>query len=151
MSELKIHTSLLKNEGKIEKAFEGYHCAAIEDLAKISSFNICYEASLAGEEYLLRGKISGKLAFNCGKCLKDFEFTVENIEFVQSYDLTTTDIDVEEEIRQAILLNIPQHPVCDQQCKGLCAQCGTDLNDIKCLCHKEKQTDARWDKLKKLL
>ncbi len=151
MSELKIHTVLLKNEGKIEKTVEGYRCASIEDVVKAQSFTISYEASLAGEEYLLQGKVSGTILLNCGKCLKDFELSVKDISFVQSYELTTVEIDVDEEIRQAIVLGIPQHPVCTELCKGLCPMCGTDLNVRTCCCHKEKQTDARWDKLKKLL
>lgn len=151
MSELKIYTALLKNEGKIEKTVESYKCSGLDDLVKGQKLAVAYEASATGDEYLLRGTASGMLTLNCGKCLCDFELSSGAISFVQSYEKDTQIIDVDEEIRQTVLLNLPMHPVCSDKCKGLCPQCGINLNTATCLCHKEKQTDVRWDKLKNLI
>jgi uncharacterized protein len=151
MIQLKISAALLKNEGKIEKSVEVYECGGLEGLVKRQQIAVFYEASIAGEEYLLRGTVSGMLKLSCGKCLKDFDFPLSSVEFVQSFEASTAEIDVDDEIRQAVLLSIPLHPACSDVCKGLCPQCGANLNDATCNCHDTQPQDSRWENLKKLL
>lgn len=43
-------------------------------------------------------------------------------------------IDIREDVRRYLLLEIPLWPVCDEDCKGLCATCGANLNDDACAC-----------------
>lgn len=151
MDKIKIATTLLKNEGKIEKTVVDYNCSAIDDLVRSARLSLHYVASKAGDEFLLRGSVSGCLVVNCGKCLKDFEIQLDSMAFTQSYEPSTLAIDVDDEARQTLLLNIPLHPVCSHNCKGLCAKCGVNLNESKCNCRHEEKTDARWEKLKELL
>jgi uncharacterized protein len=58
-------------------------------------------------------------------------------------------LDLEEAVRQAWALALPMQPLCRPDCKGLCARCGTDLNEGACTCSPEE--DDRWSLLKKLL
>jgi uncharacterized protein len=52
-------------------------------------------------------------------------------------------VDVEEVLREQVLLEVPFTHVCRPDCKGLCPQCGEDLNAGPCGC-AEAPTDSRW-------
>ena len=58
-------------------------------------------------------------------------------------------IDITQFARDAIMLSIPLKPICSENCKGLCAECGQNLNVGKCKCGK-KRIDPRWKDLKGL-
>lgn len=59
------------------------------------------------------------------------------------------EIDLWPELREALLLSLPAKPVCREDCRGLCAQCGKKLGDKPCGC-TIKEVDPRWEKLVKL-
>lgn len=56
-------------------------------------------------------------------------------------------IDLDPILREQILLALPMHVVCNDDCKGLCAQCGQNLNEAKCGCDP-KPVDPRLAALK---
>lgn len=47
-------------------------------------------------------------------------------------------IDLDDEVQQQVLLLLPAHPLCDDACKGLCAECGANLNEEPCRCADKK-------------
>jgi len=49
---------------------------------------------------------------------------------------------LDELIRQDLVVNVPLRPLCEDACRGLCAQCGTDLNQGSCECEPERETPA---------
>jgi uncharacterized protein len=51
-------------------------------------------------------------------------------------------IDLDPIVREQVLLALPMSAVCREDCKGLCAQCGQNLNEKKCGC-EPKVTDPR--------
>ncbi|MCE9571609.1 MAG: DUF177 domain-containing protein [Deltaproteobacteria bacterium] len=57
-------------------------------------------------------------------------------------------IDLEPLIREQFVLAVPYAPLCREDCKGLCAQCGADLNTAPCAC--ESPIDPRFAALKGL-
>jgi uncharacterized protein len=57
-------------------------------------------------------------------------------------------IDLEPLLREQFVLAVPYAPLCSETCKGLCAQCGIDLNTGTCAC--EKPIDPRLAVLKGL-
>jgi len=57
-------------------------------------------------------------------------------------------IDLEPLFREQFVLAVPYAPLCREDCKGLCPQCGTDLNSGTCAC--EKPIDPRLAALKGL-
>ena len=61
-------------------------------------------------------------------------------------------IDPKSELREAILLELPGLPLCSNDCKGLCPDCGANLNiPDACNCsHQEKSTGEWKEQLKKL-
>jgi uncharacterized protein len=60
------------------------------------------------------------------------------------------DLDLEELLREQVMLNAQMKPLCSETCKGLCPKCGRDLNTGSCSC-VQKETDPRLEVLKKLL
>lgn len=57
-------------------------------------------------------------------------------------------VDLEPVIREQLILAVPYAPLCREDCKGLCPQCGVDRNVESCTC--EKPTDPRFAALKGL-
>jgi uncharacterized protein len=56
-------------------------------------------------------------------------------------------VDLDPIVREQILLALPEYPVCDEKCKGLCPACGANLNDRECGCDRHVP-DPRWAGLK---
>jgi uncharacterized protein len=61
----------------------------------------------------------------------------------------TEEVDVTEDIREALILNLPHFPLCNENCKGLCAHCGKDLNGGPCGCRKTEEGGS-WGALNNL-
>ncbi len=74
----------------------------------------------------------------------------EALEDPDSYPVApdAAEIDVTPAVREELLLAAPRYVVCRDDCKGLCPQCGQDLNAGPCGC--APATDARWQPLKSL-
>ena len=105
----------------------------------------------------LRGHLQGALQVACSRCLQDFVLDLdETIDFtlvqslpadapyeidLQPEDLDTeffdgVTIDVDLIVAEQIFLALPQKPLCQRECAGLCSGCGADLNREGCKCEK---------------
>lgn len=73
----------------------------------------------------------------CSRCLSSFDKEVQK-EFVFHYlmDTVTTEIDIGDDVRQEMIVDVPVRVLCQDDCKGLCPGCGVDLNTEKCQCGK---------------
>jgi uncharacterized protein len=58
-------------------------------------------------------------------------------------------IDVDEIVKEQILLAVPTRMLCREDCKGICPECGADRNTGECNC-VTNDIDPRWAALKKL-
>ncbi|MBX7053906.1 MAG: DUF177 domain-containing protein [Pyrinomonadaceae bacterium] len=118
----------------------------------------------------LRGTVQVAAKVDCSRCLEPIERPIETFFdaiFVSS-DMMPEDaetvladadldesvaeggiIDVAETLREQILLDLPDHPVCSETCKGLCPKCGGNRNLIDCKC-EENEIDPRWAALRDL-
>ncbi len=74
----------------------------------------------------------------------------EALDDPDSYPLApeATEIDVTPAVREELVLAAPRYVVCRDDCKGLCPQCGKDLNAGPCGC--SPVTEARWRPLQAL-
>ncbi len=119
---------------------------------------------------LVDGWVDLTLQLECDRCLKVFEqpmhITFEE-QFYPTVDVVTGlalapfdeeeifpidahhELDLTEAIRQNTLTALPMVTLCQEDCKGLCSQCGHDLNLGPCECKPE--VDARLSVLEKLL
>jgi uncharacterized protein len=95
-------------------------------------------AQHVSEELVVRGKLSTQLDLRCTRCSEFFSTTVAVSDFLRAYPAPegVDAVDVTEDLREELLLQIPGFPVCSEECKGLCVQCGADLNKGSCGCAK---------------
>lgn len=93
-------------------------------------------AEVVSSELLVQGSLSVPMKLCCAKCADFFSTRVQVLSFLRAYALTagTESVDITEDIREEILLNLPAFPLCATGCKGLCPQCGKDLNEGPCAC-----------------
>ena len=58
-------------------------------------------------------------------------------------------IDISKDVRDYMILSTPMKRLCKEDCKGLCAKCGVDLNEKQCDCNDD-EIDDRWKVLLEL-
>ena len=111
---------------------------------------------------VLTARLNGELSLVCDRCARPFrrEKTVEyetllafELENGENDDIVLLDADGELDLdglmEEVFLLEMDTKNLCSQDCKGLCAGCGADLNVESCRCKKE--IDPRLAKLARLL
>jgi uncharacterized protein len=59
-----------------------------------------------------------------------------------AYPLVDDEVDLADLVHDAVLLELPIAPVCDEECRGLCPLCGINRNEQTCHC--ETPRDERW-------
>lgn len=100
----------------------------------------------------------------CDRCLDEFTQVLSNsYEMLYLFDTTssldfqgdvtiispdTTEIDIDDDVRQIALLALPMKTLCRKDCAGLCPICGKNLNFESCEC-KIAEPDGRWAALAK--
>ncbi|MGN0852648.1 MAG: YceD family protein [Kiritimatiellia bacterium] len=105
-------------------------------------------AQVLGTELLVRGRLAQDFDAVCSRCGADFDFTVTVPDFTASVEVgeKTEFVDLTDELRQCIILALPTYPVCREDCRGVCAMCGKNLNEGSCACSHDEQ-DSRWGAL----
>jgi uncharacterized protein len=107
-------------------------------------------AQLQGRSVLVTGRLATEAMLRCGRCLKPFRRRLTAKEFVFLQELSGEDfVDLTPQMREDILLELPQRAICQPDCKGLCPVCGKNLNEGACGC-KVSREDLRWQALNKL-
>lgn len=116
-----------------------------------------------GDRYYFSGRISGTLEAPCRRCLKPAThevreevhllFAETGAEGADDPDVFVVppharELDLRPAVREQWLLAAPSFVQCSEQCRGLCTQCGADLNDGPCGC--PPLPDSRWDALRAL-
>lgn len=148
MENLKINTACVKEAGKIEQVIESFYCSAIEESTIKQNLKICFALNHLNDEIFLTGKINGMIVLECSRCLENFAFPVE-IQIDQVYPASTEVIDINEELRELLILNLPGKPLCNKVCSGICPVCGKNLNNGRCKC-TISTGNLQWEKLKDL-
>ena len=110
---------------------------------------------------MLEGSADTTLELVCDRCLKPFRqelrlpvstLLAETLEDEENDEIVLLEdgaVDLDEVFTTALVLSMDSKHVCDQDCKGLCATCGANLNEGPCGCRKE--IDPRLAALAQLL
>ena len=109
-----------------------------------------------GDNFYVTANINTIISVECRRCINPFEvdlittldllFSIDNEasepdeDDERYYDGET--LDISEDVRRALVLEIPTWSLCSETCKGLCSQCGTDLNTTDCSCEITDETSA---------
>lgn len=105
-------------------------------------------AKMTEPTVLVVGQVDTTVTQICGRCLEKFDKRITGA-FQQIFNLDLDEIDVTQDVRETVLIDLPIRPVCKDNCRGLCPVCGINRNNATCRCAEEK-TDPRWSKLKEL-
>lgn len=89
------------------------------------------KAQVFGSELLVRGTLEQDFDLVCSRCGRDFDTTVRAAEFAESYEIgeNTTEIDLTGDIREAVLLELPNYPLCDENCPGVAVTTDAPADD----------------------
>lgn len=128
-----------------------------EDVVLAEPVTLCGEFINRGSDVIeFSAECSYLLNLRCARCLKQFvrRFPCSIHEVFREPEdwedfLADGLIDVTAIVRHAILLGMETRYLCKEDCKGLCAKCGQDLNEGSCGCQEE--IDPRLSVLKQLL
>lgn len=121
----------------------------------------------AGMDMMVRGEIKSGLIAQCDRCLNEVHIPVEapfDLIYVPGdpgagqtgeHELHDRDlilavyeneqINLDELVIEQLQLSLPTRVLCREDCRGLCSECGADLNFEQCRC--EKPIDPRWQAL----
>ncbi|OPY04754.1 MAG: hypothetical protein A4E67_02254 [Syntrophaceae bacterium PtaB.Bin038] len=170
---MKIHVSLIPEEGRrLQYTLEGdWYRDYLQKGGAMEFRTRPAEVSAAVHKVLdavtLDIRVETALDLDCGRCLESFRLPVRS-EFrytlvpsrdpeEQKEELSDEDIsfgyyrddliDLNALVYEQILLQVPMKPLCAETCRGLCAQCGANLNAEPCGC-KPGAADGRLGALK---
>lgn len=116
------------------------------------------------------GDVKTTVSICCSRCLAEYEssissyFTIifrkgivepgfsEDETELSEDDLISSvysgdEIDLTHDIEEQVAMAIPLKPLCEESCKGLCPECGVDLNKSSCTC-TEKAFNFKFSALK---
>ena len=163
---MKLYRSDLENSISnqlFEISTEEFELDSIIFVEKTIFCKISAEPTTGG--FHIYGDITAKLLESCDRCLSSYksqknielniiltnnddllnEKNIDIIQFLDSEDF----VSLSPLIRDLILLENPIKKLCSKECKGLCANCGTNFNKLDCECELSIENN-RWIELKKL-
>ena len=141
----------------------------------VAPVDLAFEIHKDKDKFRLVGTVTTELELACSRCLEPFKLPVDR-EFdlrylpagagepesdddaeteVEEDDVSITfyrdeQIDLNELLREQFYLALPMKPLCFDDCKGICPQCGTNRNTAPCDCNPHWE-DPRLAGLKTLL
>jgi uncharacterized metal-binding protein YceD (DUF177 family) len=111
------------------------------------------------EGVLITGDLDVPVEGSCARCLEPLEDTLHlSVQELYAYAGSTTEatseedevrriegdhLDLEPLARDTVVLNLPLAPVCTEDCRGLCVDCGQRLDDLPAD-HTHEVVDPRW-------
>ena len=150
------------------KTYEAEDELKCSDLEVVGPVSVSLKLTNAETRILVQGEASAELRTVCARCDEAFLLPLEIVveegfvpEDSPEADVTGLDafevltykedrVPLDEMLRQNFLAAVPMQPICrGGECKGMCDQCGCDLNTASCKC-KEEDIDPRWAALGEL-
>ncbi len=147
---------------------EGEPALEIEDARLMGRAELELSANREGARVKLAGSVKATIEYDCDRCLGP-----QSIKVDQDFDLLYLPpagsegehelgerdllvgfyqgdfIDADDLVREQVVLALPMVKLCAEECRGLCVECGANLNQGECSCSIE-QGDPRWEALKRL-
>ncbi len=141
-----------------------------ERVVLIEPASVIGKIRLSGNQVFVSGHVETRAQVECDRCLQpvaipvNADFTLEYIsgsdyESSETAELTEAEmtvsvfdgeaLDVDEIVKEQVLLAVPTRMLCREDCKGICPECGADRNTGECDC-VTNDIDPRWAALKDL-
>jgi uncharacterized protein len=141
-----------------------------EDFTVAAPVDLAFDIYKDKDQFRFVGRVQTTLELPCSRCVEPFKLSVdssfdlrylprshnvgEGEREVEEDDLSTSfyedeTIDLGQLMREQFYLALPMKPLCREACRGLCPQCGTNLNRGTCDCRRDWE-DPRLAPLKAL-
>lgn len=167
-NEMMIEVERLTDEGEgFEKVYAPGALSLEDEYASLlREVRFDGRVSKKHDEVCVQGSIETAVGLLCDRCLSPVVVAVK-IDFkaelvaaleagTEARELQDADLDIsvyegatinlDEIVREQILLSLPTRQLCGEDCRGLCASCGANLNANACACERQ-QVDPRWSAL----
>jgi uncharacterized protein len=126
-----------------------------DDYAIVAPVSLVFDIDKDKDKFHLVGRVKTTLEMPCSRCLEAFRFDVDapfDLRYqphaehhgadereLEADDVDTAfyendEIDLGQLIHEQFYLALPMKPLCKDDCKGLCPNCGTNLNKATCDC-----------------
>ncbi len=106
------------------------------DLHYLGEIELDGTAERVGETVFFNGKLTRKIEKICARCVRALVES-EQIPFDLSYETGHQEfIDTTDDLKDILFLEREERFLCRKDCKGLCPDCGADLNHEACRCQK---------------
>lgn len=128
-----------------------------DDLGLAHPLDVHLELYRLPDHVRITGSVGGALRASCHRCLKPFEWTLDekvDTYLVQAPEGTKEDeeveidgeeemdfeffegdaIDIDRLVLEQVFLAVPYKLLCSDSCRGICPGCGADLNEEQCKC-----------------
>jgi uncharacterized protein len=124
----------------------------------------------AGRKLVLEGSFSAVMLMTCDRCLETYPLEIRNTfrvyvsnpartdstgemeldaEEMEDHFVSGEEIDLAETVREQVFLALPMKSLCSEDCLGLCAGCGVNLNKDRCAC-SQRPPEGAFSKLRHL-
>ncbi len=136
-------------EGAEEAAVLGLDGVDAEALGPLT-YNL--RADCVSGQLIVKGAVAATLKMECARCGVFFSTTVREPAFLRAYEIDSIAadvLDITDDLRESVLLEMPHYPLCSRDCAGRCPVCGKNLKAGSCSCEPE-QGRGHWDELDKL-
>ena len=144
-----------------------------EDLEQSSPLHVAGSAEVVARsdgEVRIQGKYTVEMAAECDRCLRRARFPLDGdfdlyyrpmsvIAREEEVEIGEDEVEIgfyvggglelEDILREQVLLALPMQRTCSEDCKGICPVCGRNRNETTCDCRIES-SDDRWGALRKL-
>jgi uncharacterized protein len=149
-------TKIRQPETRFERTFESSDVSVRDDAYQVvAPIHLAFDLHKDKDTFRLVGRVRTELELPCSRCLEPFRLPVdqafdlryhpqpdaaaESETEIAEEDLETSfyrdeQIDLAELLREQFYLVLPMKPLCREDCKGLCPQCGRNLNTETCNC-----------------
>src|SRR2546425_622468 len=156
---------------RYEKTYGAEAFAGDQDIFRVTGpVSLAFDIFKDKAQFRLAGRVQTVLEVTCSRCLEPFLIPVDadfDLRYrphtqntgdgeaeIEEDDLTTAfytddEIDLGQLMREQFYLALPMKPLCAEACRGLCPECGTNLNRDTCACTHQWE-DARFAVLKTL-
>ncbi|MBU8933668.1 MAG: DUF177 domain-containing protein [candidate division Zixibacteria bacterium] len=157
-----VRTCLEADPDSFEIVFDG--------VCGVREVTVDLDIQRSGDEFFCQADVRAVLILECARCLGHYDaeltttmnFVVcsevvfnelrKEAEDAEEYVFCVGDsqeADISNVVRQAIITAVPMLPLCAEDCRGLCPQCGANRNLHDCDCGQEV-IDERWEGLRDL-
>lgn len=121
-------------------------------------------------EVRIQGRFTVEMESECARCLGRARFPLDSafdlfyrpVSFIAHEEEVAIDegeaeigfyegagLELEDVLREQVLLLLPMQLVCREDCKGICPICGKNRNEVSCQC-RTQAADDRWRALRNI-